>query len=184
LTHSAALRALLAVPITLVLLWSVAGCCRDEVGGVLVINDTADKITVDIAGGGYGPWVIEPGRDAVPYAAPGPSTITIRSDDRTWGHPVTLGVEDLLVVPASSDGCIALADYARQFGGDGEVEVWLTASAREPAHISLDGDLYLGVDDPLPKGIYPGTPVRRFTRVPCGLISDERALKAHLWALD
>ena len=162
----------------------LAACCRDPVGGVLLINDTPETITVEVDGSGNDPWTIAPGRDDVPFGPLGDASLLIRAVERSWEHQVVLTSEHLLVVPASKDVCIALANYIDQYGGDGKVEVMLTASAAKPGSIRLDGELYLGVDDPLPKEIYPDTPVRRFTRVPCGRIGQELALKSHLWALD
>ncbi len=163
----------------------VAAGCHDPVAGALVINDTDRVVTVAIVGSDAEPLVIEPGRDDFPQAAPGEVTLRFTARDDTWERQVMLTTVDLALVTASPNGCIALSDHQEQYGaGNGEIRILATAGPRKSGHISLDGQLYLGVNDPLPTHIYPGDPVRRFTRVPCKLLVDQRALQAHLWSRD
>lgn len=158
--------------------------CYDPVAGALVINDLGEPVTVSVAGVDAGPWVIEPGKDDIPVAPPGDQKFQFAAGEKRWEKVVHLTGTELILFPASEDGCIALSDHLDQYGGAGTIQVMAKAGPGKPGKISLDGELYLGVDDPLPKEIYPGTPVRRFTRVDCALLDDDKALKAHLWGRD
>jgi hypothetical protein len=159
--------------------------CHDPVAGALVINDTDRVVTVSIVGSDDEPLVIEPGRDDFPQAPPGDVVLRFTAGEDTWERPVTLTTVDLALVAASPNGCIALSDHGQQYGqGSGELTIIAKAGPKQSGHIYLDGEFYFGVNDRLPTEIYPDDPVRRFTRVPCRLLQDERALKAHLWALD
>ncbi len=174
---------------TAALVLLLCGACRpDPVAGALVINDTDTPITFAIADGRspYGPWTADPGADNMAIGPPGRADLTITfADGTTRTLPVDFALDHIVIVAARPDTCLALVNYTRQYGGDGQVEILaLTGPGRLGAVEYLQGS-YLGPNAKLPiRRVDDHRCVERFTPIPCELRDDEDKLARHLYSLD
>jgi hypothetical protein len=165
---------------------AVAGCCREEFAGALVVNDTDQPVELRFEGSQEGPWVVAPGADTIAPGPPGQATLLISAPQGVTRRAVELRLEDLALVTASADGCLVMADYTAHYEGDGQVKLLARSAPDAPGRVAslpFQGTTYYGPHAPLPASIRDDEQVIRFTPTPCALLRDDAALQRHLYPL-
>lgn len=183
------MRSALSISGLALLTLCLGACCnREPVAGVLVINDTEKPITALVEGSEEGPLEILANQDAVLTAPSEKVTIKIKTaDGQEKVREVATDLEALGMI-ATTDACIAMADYTDQYEGEGRVKVLARTGPNTVGRIKalpFQGIIYRGPLDGLPPDIPEDKQVIRFTPVPCDLLPEEKAiaLEAHLYML-
>lgn len=179
ITSGQALLLLALLPLAL------AGCCRQDFAGVMLVNDTPQTLLAQVEGMEGDPWEIEPGKDFILPGQPGPATLKwwpvgFPKEEKT--RAVNLELEQLTLVAADADKCLVMADYTAQYEGQGQIKVVTTTSGQRAGKLKelpFQGTTYYGPQDKLPPTIRDDEQVMRFVHAPCELLKDPQ--KLHDW---